>query len=105
MTRATLINVFQVPPERDEEFLGLWERANELLQVAAGYESTRLHRALQPDAKYRFINVAEIGSVEDWRAVITSPEFVELSRRMAEFQPAPSLYTVAREHDLRSTAR
>ncbi|MFC0680318.1 hypothetical protein ACFFGH_20985 [Lysobacter korlensis] len=89
---------------RDEEFLRLWERASELLQAAAGDEATRLHRALQPDAKYRFINVAEIGSVEDWCTAITSPEFVELSRTMSEFQPAPSLYTVARENDLSSAA-
>ncbi len=104
MTTATLINVFQVPPERDEEFLRLWEQANEMLQAASGYASTRLHRALQPDARYRFINVAELDSVEDWRAVVTSPEFVELSARMAEFQPAPALFTVVREHSLKSPA-
>ena len=98
MPAATLINLFRVPPEREEEFLRLWEQADELLRAASGYTSTRLHRALQPDAQYRFINVAELHSVDDWRAVITSPEFTALAAKMSEFQPTPGLYAVARQH-------
>ena len=100
MTSATLINVFQVPPGQDEEFLGLWEQANRMLQAASGYASTRLHRAVQPNATYRFVNVAEIASVEDWKAVVTSPDFVRLSTEMAKFTPAPALFSIVREHSL-----
>ncbi len=104
MTTATLINVFQVPLGQDDEFLALWEEANEMLQSAAGYSSTRLHRALQPEAKFRYINVAQIDSVESWRGVVSSAEFVSISARMAKFEPAPALFTVVREHDLRGVA-
>ncbi|MFC0682646.1 antibiotic biosynthesis monooxygenase family protein [Lysobacter korlensis] len=103
MNGTTLINVFQVPPARDEEFLKLWEQANDMLRAASGYASTRLHRALQPDAKYRYINVAQIESIERWRGVIMSAAFQELSAKMAEFQPAPALFTVVREHELSSS--
>ncbi len=99
MTTATLINVFQVPPGQDEEFLSLWEQANRMLQASSGYASTRLHRAVQPNAAYRFINVAQIDSVDNWRAVVTSPEFARISAEMAKFQPVPGLFTVVREHD------
>ncbi len=100
MTRATLINVFQVPTDREAEFLALWERANDMLRSASGYASTKLHRAVRPDARHRYINVAQIDSVENWRAVVASADFVALSAEMAEFQPAPALYEVVREHDL-----
>ncbi len=100
MTSATLINVFQVPADREAEFLALWERANEMLRSASGYTSTRLHRAVRPDARYRYINVAQIESVENWRTVVGGPDFVALSAEMADFQPAPALYEVVREHIL-----
>lgn len=103
MTRATLINLFQVPAGREEEFLRLWEEADELLRASSGYAATRLHRAVQPEAKYQFVNVAVLSSVEDWRAVITRPDFTALAARMAEFQPAPGLYSVVREHEVESS--
>jgi heme-degrading monooxygenase HmoA len=93
---ATLINVFQVPAGREDAFLSLWEATDELLRRNAGYSSTRLRRAITPDARFQFI--AELDSVEQWRGVITSPEFGAIAARMAEFQPSPGLYTVAREH-------
>jgi len=98
MTTATLINCFEVPAEKDEHFLALWHRADELLRTRGGYRSTRLHRALGPQARFRYINVAELDSVETWQALITSPEFGAISAQMAEFHPAPGLYEVAVAH-------
>jgi heme oxygenase (mycobilin-producing) len=98
MTTATLINVFEVPADREEEFLGLWEDADRLLRSQRGYLVTRLHRALMPDARFRFVNVAELDSVERWREVIGSPEFRALGEQMSEFRPSPGLYQVVREH-------
>jgi hypothetical protein len=48
MTIATLINVFEVPADREEEFLSLWEDADRLLRFQGGYVVTRLHGALMP---------------------------------------------------------
>jgi heme-degrading monooxygenase HmoA len=98
MTTATLINCFEVPAEQDDRFLALWAQADELLRTRGGYRSTRLHRALGPQARYRYINVAELDSVETWQSVIGSPEFGALSAEMAEFHPAPGLYAVAVTH-------
>jgi antibiotic biosynthesis monooxygenase (ABM) superfamily enzyme len=98
MTTATLINCFEVPVEEDERFLALWQQADELLRSRGGYRSTRLHKALGPQARFRYINVAELDSVETWQSVIGSPEFRALSAQMADFHPSPGLYTVAVAH-------
>jgi heme-degrading monooxygenase HmoA len=98
MTAAILINAFRVPVDREAEFLRLWEAADALLRVNGGYATTRLHRALDDAATFRFVNVAELDSVEHWRAVITGAEFRTVAAEMAEFRSTPALYTVAREH-------
>jgi heme-degrading monooxygenase HmoA len=95
VAQAVLINCFEVPADRAEEFLDLWGQANDLLRDAGGYRSTRLHQALAPDARFSFVNVAELDSVETWRSVITGAEFQALSARMADFHPTPALYRVA----------
>jgi len=94
----TLINCFVVTPEQDEEFLELWRRADELIRTSGGYIRTRLHKALQPDARFRYINVAEIGAVDTWRSVVSGDEFRAVSARMAKFQPSPALYDVETEN-------
>ena len=98
MTTATLINVFDVPAEREEEFLSLWEDADRILRSQGGYVVTRLHRALMPDTRFRFVNAAELNSVEQWREVIGSAEFRALAEQMSDFRPSPGLYQVVREH-------
>ena len=97
MTTATLINIFDVPAGREEEFLSLWEAANRL-RSRGGYVVTRLHRALMPDTRFRFVNVAELDSVEQWREAIGSAEFRALAEQMSDFRPSPGLYQVVREH-------
>ena len=87
MTTAILINCFQVPAEREEEFLKLWHEADALLRTRGGYLTTRLHKALQPDSRYQYINIAELDSVETWKAAITSPEFTAITAQMAGFHP------------------
>ena len=99
MTTATLINCFQVPAEREAEFLTLWHQADALLRSRGGYLTTWLPKALQPDSRYQYINIAELDSVETWKAAaITSPEFTAVTAEMAEFHPAPGLYTVTVSH-------
>jgi heme oxygenase (mycobilin-producing) len=97
MDRVFLINVFEVPTDREQEFLGLWEAADELMRRSSGYVTTRLHRELSRGERLRFVNVAELRSAEHWQSIVGSDEFRRLSARMADFHPAPGLYTVARE--------
>ncbi len=49
----------QEPQERREQFFQAWHEAALPLRHAPGFRSTRLHESLDPQAKYRFVKVAE----------------------------------------------
>ena len=90
-----LINPFDVPAETaDEDFLGGWERAAEYMRRQPGFLSSRLHRALRPDAPYRFVNVAEWASPQEFQAAVTSAEFRALTQ--GALPGSPGLYEVVR---------
>ena len=95
MTNFVLINPFEVPEGVDDErFLEGWSRAAEYMQTRPGFVASRLHRAVSPNARFRFVNVAEWASAEDFQAAVSSPEF----QAMAAGSPPnyPALYEVAR---------
>ena len=90
-----LINPFEVSDgASDEDFLRGWERAAEYMREQPGFISTRLHRALAPDARFRFINVAEWESPEAFQGAVTNEAFRDLARGAAPGSPA--LYEVVR---------
>ncbi len=94
MTTAVLINCFEVAPEQDERFLALWKQADDLLRRRGGYRMTRLHKAIGPQARFRYVNVAELDSVESWESAVSSAEFRAVAAQMAQFRPSPGLYAV-----------
>ena len=87
------LNCFEVRPGREDAFLALWAHVNEYMQTKPGYLGHRLQRSLSPDARYRFVNLAQWESAEAWqqahdagfRRLVSTPEW-------AEFPPTPSLY-------------
>src|SRR3954465_13123225 len=94
MTGAVLVNCFEVDPAQDEKFLALWRRADELLRSRGGHRTTPLHKAVGLQARFRWINVAELDSVETWQSIISGPEFGAIAAQMSEFHPSPGLYAV-----------
>jgi heme-degrading monooxygenase HmoA len=95
MATVVLINPFEVSPEQEEDFLNGWETARNFMQRQKGYVSTRLHRSLDPTARFRFINVAEWESATDFQAALNHPDFVKL-RNATPFPHYPSVYEVIR---------
>jgi heme-degrading monooxygenase HmoA len=90
-----LINPFEVPEgTNDEGFLRGWERAAEYMREQPGFVSTRLHRAVAPDARFRFINIAEWASPRDFQDAVGSAEFREIAGGGPSGSPA--LYEVVR---------
>ena len=90
-----LINPFEVPEGTDdEEFLRGWQRAADYMSQQPGFLSSHLHRALAPDARFRFVNVAEWASPQDFQAAVTSEQFRTLAKGAAPGSPA--LYEVVR---------
>ena len=90
-----LINPFEVSEgAADENFLRGWERAADYMRQQPGFLGTRLHRALAPGARYRFINVAEWASAQDFQAAVSSERFREIAKGAGPSSPA--LYEVVR---------
>ena len=98
MATVTLVNCFEIPAGREEEFLALWKQVNTYMRSKKGYLEHKLHRSLAGDAQYRFVNVAQWESVEDFnaahdagfRALVSQPHW-------AAFRSFPALYEVVHE--------
>lgn len=92
-----LLNPFEVPESKEQEAIEYWERCAEVMRKAPGYISTRLHRAISPDARFHLVNMAEWQSPEHFMAVIESDEFKQVADGGTEtFPHFPGLYEVIR---------
>ena len=92
---VTLINPFELPhPADDEQFLLGWQRAADYMRQQPGFLNSRLHRALAPETRFPFINIAEWESPQSFQAAVASEQF----RAIASGAPpgSPSLYHVVR---------
>ncbi|MCA9604962.1 MAG: antibiotic biosynthesis monooxygenase [Myxococcales bacterium] len=94
---VTLVNVFDVAPERQGELLALLERATEeTMRHLPGFVSANLHRSL--DGK-RVVNYAQWRSREDFEAMLADPGAqVHMREASAMADAAPSLYEVSSVH-------
>jgi heme-degrading monooxygenase HmoA len=93
---VVLINPFEVPPDRDTQFVTGWERARDFLARRQGYLDTALHRSLAPEAEFRFVNVARWRSPPDFQAAMAAPGF---PGRQLPYRSHPALYEVVAEDD------
>ena len=101
---VTLINCFEVPAGREDEFLSAFQTVNAYMRAKKGYISHKMHRSLGADARYRFVNVVQWASQEEcqaahddgFRALISKPDW-------ADFRSTPALYEVV--HSATSTTR
>ena len=96
MNGVVLINPFEVPAGKEDEFLAGWQDAAGYFRQREGFISTRLHQSLDPAAPFRFVNVAVWESAEHFRQAVSTAEFQALVRRMP-FTSHPALYRIIRE--------
>lgn len=95
---VTLVNCFDIPAGRDEEFFALWQEVNAYMRNKPGYLGHKMHKAVSPDASFRFVNVAQWSSMDHFRAahdrgfhlLVEKPEW-------AAFKSRPGLYQVVHE--------
>jgi heme oxygenase (mycobilin-producing) len=93
---VVLVNSFEVPADRAEEFIAAWEKTRDYLRQQPGYIETALHQALRPDAEFQFVNVARWQSAEDFAAATQSPGFGQAAAGLAGYRPHPGLYRLVR---------
>jgi len=87
---VTLINLFEVEPDQDEQFIAGWQAARDQLSRRPGYLDTTLHRSIKPDVDFRFVNVAHWASADAFQAAITDPAFGAAAR--LPYPAYPALY-------------
>jgi len=104
---VTLINSFVVDPRRDEAFEALWTQTSVYFRGRPGFVGLRLHRAVSPDATYRYVNVAVWESAAQFAAAHATEEFQQVVGQPGwrEFPSSPTLYEVAIAYDAQPIAR
>ena len=75
---VTLINPFEVPKDREVEFIVHWKRAADFLQTQSGFISNRLLRTKDEGARFRFTNIAVWESRDHFWRAIRSRHFREI---------------------------
>ncbi|HEX3706428.1 MAG TPA: antibiotic biosynthesis monooxygenase family protein [Mycobacteriales bacterium] len=68
MSPIPFVNCFEVPAGQEDEFLARWTEVNDYMRAKPGYVGHRLHRSLSPEARFRFVNLAQWDTVEDCQA-------------------------------------
>lgn len=97
MDKVIVINPFEVPQGREEEALAMWDAFAEYFRKQQGYISIRLHKAINPDAKFHLINIAEWESAEAFQAALSNPELQEVAKGLpGDIPHYPGLYEIIR---------
>lgn len=93
---TVLINSFVVPHDREAEFLAAWNETANLLRQAPGFIDTTLHRSVDSQARFQFVNVAHWENVAAFQSAIAAHEPKE--RQLAWLEANPSLYAIKVQH-------
>jgi quinol monooxygenase YgiN len=94
---VTLVNVFTVDPDRQDELVALLERAtDQVMRHQPGFVSANIHRALDGT---KVANYAQWESVEAMTAMLSDATArVHMGEALAMAEAAPALYEVASVH-------
>jgi len=90
------INPFEVPEGRDEEFLVHLNEVADQLRRELGFISTKLHKSLDPKARFRFVSVAEWESREKFEKAtskVLNEEYLLNNRKVIPWSNA-ARYTI-----------
>ena len=101
---VTLINTFQVKPERADELAELLHHASEVMSALPGFISANLHIS---EDKTRVVNYAQWRAKTDMEAMLRSPEAQPHLKSAAELAESydPVLYTLRFSDEASGAAR
>ena len=63
---VTLINPFHLTSADESAFVRSWKETASVFAGKQGYLDTRLHRSIDPNAHFQFVNIAHWESAETW---------------------------------------
>ena len=91
---VVLINTFVVPKAMEEPFLAWWRLLRPMFTAQPGFVSARLHRSIDENERYRFINIAEWRGSESYRKALTTIWSSAPRPRIPGLEWHPALYEV-----------
>jgi heme-degrading monooxygenase HmoA len=97
MANVIVINPFEVPKGKEEQALAMWDTFAEYFRKQPGYVSSKLHRAIDPDARFHLVTVSEWSSADHFMAALKNPELHKIVEAATDRSPNyPGLYEVIR---------
>jgi len=97
MANVIVINPFEVPKGNEEQALEMWDTFAEYFHRQPGFVSAKLHRAIDPDARFHMVTVAEWESPNQFVAALKTPELQKIAEAATDHSPNfPGLYEVIR---------
>ncbi|BCL84212.1 antibiotic biosynthesis monooxygenase [Ktedonobacteria bacterium brp13] len=93
---VVLINVFEVPIEKGSAFVEWWKQSSEALKKEAGFIDAKLHRSLQPGARFQFINIAHWETAESLELARTKNQ--EVLQSLTPGRGTPALYEITAQY-------
>lgn len=93
-----VINPIEIPKGKEKEALAIWDRYAEYFGKQPGFIGTKLHRSVDPKAKFHLINVAEWKNGEDFLRALNSQEIKNIGTGFPKDMPHyPSMYQIIRK--------
>ena len=92
---VTLINVFEVPQGREDEFLAGWQRTAAFMRQQPGFRATRLPVIVSEQAQLRNVNVAECERPAAFQRAVDQDAFRAGADAMASAEAHPTLCRLA----------
>lgn len=86
-TVLTLVNIFTVEPEDQQELIDVLAEATTVMRLQPGFVSANLHRSTD---RRRVVNYAQWRSAEDYEAMLTNPQagpHMQRAAQLASYDP------------------
>jgi len=97
MPNVVVINPFEIRAGSEARAEAAWDRLAAYFREQPGYVSARLHRAINPGARFHLVTVAEWETPLDFMAALENPEIQKLVEESPELSVNfPGLYEVIR---------
>lgn len=96
---VTLINLFSVPKDKEDDFVKWWQEVKGSITKQPGFISGKFHKSITPNSKFNFINVAVWESEEIyWKAYEKSVTPMKAKLAQLGVEMVPALYNVVFEY-------
>jgi heme-degrading monooxygenase HmoA len=86
-----LINPFEISADQIEPCLKMWHAACKVIVKDKGFIGVNFLKAIDPESKFKFINIAEWRSKNDIISAHEDPHYEEHRQRGSEYKKHPSL--------------